>query len=116
MGKLHTTPTAHPDTFIKVVEALEAMLDLFVDGRVYPLDEKEKAVYDMANAAIEKAEIEIEERLNPETATNSEKLSAAIGILQEISENWNEDEVLSYPKNLSSFNELVADLAEIEFK
>jgi hypothetical protein len=47
--------------------------------------------------------------------TQQQKLDAAIDILTDICENWNEDAVLDYPASLPSFDEIIAGLNSISF-
>ena len=48
--------------------------------------------------------------------TQNQKLQKALNILQDISDNWNEDDVVTYSPDLPSFDEVVSALREIEFK
>ena len=48
--------------------------------------------------------------------TNAEKLDMAIKLLWEVSDNWNEDEVEFYPRDLDSFDEEVNRLGSIVLK
>ena len=47
--------------------------------------------------------------------TKAEKLAEAVALLREVSENWDESKVKVYPSALPSFDEVVAELAAIEF-
>lgn len=46
----------------------------------------------------------------------NELLKSAIIILQQISNDWDEDEVVEYSNNLASFDEVVEELRCIVFK
>lgn len=48
--------------------------------------------------------------------SQSEKMRMALKLLHEVCEAWNEDNVLNYPQDLPSFDEVVMALEEIEFK
>ena len=47
--------------------------------------------------------------------TNAEKFKEALRLLTEVNEDWNEDEVESYPADLPNFDELVSSMNLIEF-
>ena len=48
--------------------------------------------------------------------SNKKKLELAVWMLQDISANWNEEEVVNYPKALPDFEELVVDLGQLELR
>ena len=48
--------------------------------------------------------------------TNQEKLKQAVELLAEVSENWDNDNVIYYPNILMSFDELVTEIASIELR
>ena len=55
-NKANEPVAAKPEVVADLQEALEALLDLFLDGRMADLDEKEKWVCEMANAALARAD------------------------------------------------------------
>ena len=48
--------------------------------------------------------------------TNKRRLEIALKLLEKVSDNWNNADVVNYPQELSSFDEVVTTLKEIRLK